>query len=534
MEPAAGAELCRHLAGPCDRVFDLAVVCLSRLSGSVLRGRPGNAKSRSRWEAAPRRPDVVRPPYVVEVTSCMAGFSPACATWNRAARVAIGAPSHPHTKSTFVGDCSDMIVSVYELRSRAGTQLHERAKSSCARHTTPAAPPESGRCRRPHRVTDACSPGSIAREERTVLGDEPLDPAELRPLGHGPPGRSMAPPARRMEQFDRCVEQHRLRVPRTDPAFPAGTAVAAGIPRCLEDAHGYLPGMERHRTLAAIVAAIVVVAVAVLVVDAFLTPRPTRIALYGDSLSMQSAQDFQFLAVESGKTTLLGGYGGIAPCDVLPRLDGDATSWHPDVAVLEFVGDDLTPCMRGYAAGTPAYYAKYPAGHHDGRPPAAQPRGIGGPDRRAARQRPGGQPERRTAQRHVQGGRLLDIGSALRGRRLVRPGERAVHLDPALPLFRAPVHRALGHERRPLPRRPALLPQRRHLDPGSIRRVFRVFVGGLPIRLGHAACGRQRLTRATERQAEAASSRDLSSPLSTLPVGLRGRASTKMNCRGTL
>jgi len=117
--------------------------------------------------------------------------------------------------------------------------------------------------------------------------------------------------------------------------------------------------MERHRTLAAVVAAIVVVAVAVLIVDAFLTPRPTRIALYGDSLSMQSAQDFQFLAVESGKTTLLGGYGGIAPCDVVPRLDGDAASWHPDVAVLEFVGDDLTPCMRGYAAGTPAYYAKY-------------------------------------------------------------------------------------------------------------------------------------------------------------------------------
>jgi hypothetical protein len=117
--------------------------------------------------------------------------------------------------------------------------------------------------------------------------------------------------------------------------------------------------MERHRGPAAIVAAIVVVVVAVLVVDALVTPRPTRIALYGDSLSMQSAQDFQFLAVESGKTTLLGGYNGLAPCDVLQRLDGDATSWHPDVAVLEFVGDNLTPCMKPYAVGTPAYYAKY-------------------------------------------------------------------------------------------------------------------------------------------------------------------------------
>jgi hypothetical protein len=74
---------------------------------------------------------------------------------------------------------------------------------------------------------------------------------------------------------------------------------------------------------------------------------------------MQAAQDFQFLAVESGKTTLLGAYNGLAPCDVLPRLDADAKSWHPDVAVLEFVGDNLTPCMRPYPVGTPAYYAKY-------------------------------------------------------------------------------------------------------------------------------------------------------------------------------
>ena len=108
-----------------------------------------------------------------------------------------------------------------------------------------------------------------------------------------------------------------------------------------------------------VVAAIVAVTVIVLVADAFLSARPTRIALYGDSLSMQAAQDFQFLAVESGKTTLLGAYNGQAPCDVLPRLESDATSWQPDVAVLEFVGDNLTPCMKPYAVGTPAYYAKY-------------------------------------------------------------------------------------------------------------------------------------------------------------------------------
>ena len=117
--------------------------------------------------------------------------------------------------------------------------------------------------------------------------------------------------------------------------------------------------MRRHPGIAALVAGIVAVSAIVLVVDHFVTSQPERIALYGDSLSMQAAQDFQFLAVESGDTTLLGAYNGLAPCDVLPRLAGDAASWRPNVAVLEFTGDDLTPCMKPYAVGTPAYYEKY-------------------------------------------------------------------------------------------------------------------------------------------------------------------------------
>ena len=117
--------------------------------------------------------------------------------------------------------------------------------------------------------------------------------------------------------------------------------------------------MQRHRGIAALVAGIVAVTAIVLVVDRFVSSTPERIALYGDSLSMQAAQDFQFLAVESGDTTLLGAYNGLAPCDVLPRLAGDAASWRTNTAVLEFTGDDLTPCMKPYAVGTPAYYAKY-------------------------------------------------------------------------------------------------------------------------------------------------------------------------------
>jgi hypothetical protein len=91
---------------------------------------------------------------------------------------------------------------------------------------------------------------------------------------------------------------------------------------------------------------------------------PPRIALYGDSLSMQSAQAFEFFAQQMGVPVLLGAYNGSAVCDVLPRLSRDATEWRPTVAVLQFSGNTFTSCMKGYAVGTPAYYEKY---EHDTR-----------------------------------------------------------------------------------------------------------------------------------------------------------------------
>ena len=90
-------------------------------------------------------------------------------------------------------------------------------------------------------------------------------------------------------------------------------------------------------------------------------PAPVRIALYGDSLSMQSAEDFDYMATVAGAQVLLGAHNGLAVCDVLPRIAQDVSSWNPTVALMQFSGDNFTPCMAGYALGTPAYYAKYRA-----------------------------------------------------------------------------------------------------------------------------------------------------------------------------
>jgi hypothetical protein len=86
---------------------------------------------------------------------------------------------------------------------------------------------------------------------------------------------------------------------------------------------------------------------------------PGRIALYGDSLGMQAAQDFSFMAALQDTVTLLRAVAGWAPCDELGEMAQDVTNWRPSVAVFEFSGNNLTPCMSGYTLSTSSYYTKY-------------------------------------------------------------------------------------------------------------------------------------------------------------------------------
>jgi hypothetical protein len=88
-------------------------------------------------------------------------------------------------------------------------------------------------------------------------------------------------------------------------------------------------------------------------------PGPPRIALFGDSLGMEAAPDFTYLAQAAGASTVVRTYGGLAVCDWLPTMASLAASWQPTAVVLEFSGDNFTPCMGGLALGTPQYYEKY-------------------------------------------------------------------------------------------------------------------------------------------------------------------------------
>jgi hypothetical protein len=74
--------------------------------------------------------------------------------------------------------------------------------------------------------------------------------------------------------------------------------------------------------------------------------RP-RVVLYGDSLSWEAAGGFQLeLSRVPRAKARASAVPGAAPCDLIPLVEKDLAD-PPDVAVLQFSGNNTTSCMRG-------------------------------------------------------------------------------------------------------------------------------------------------------------------------------------------
>jgi hypothetical protein len=73
------------------------------------------------------------------------------------------------------------------------------------------------------------------------------------------------------------------------------------------------------------------------------TPSKSRgpVLVYGDSLIEQASPYLR-------STDQVRAFGGTALCDWVDKMARAATVEQPSVMVVEFVGNDLTPCMQGY------------------------------------------------------------------------------------------------------------------------------------------------------------------------------------------
>jgi hypothetical protein len=86
---------------------------------------------------------------------------------------------------------------------------------------------------------------------------------------------------------------------------------------------------------------------------------PPRVALFGDSLAWEAQSYFSSLVRAAGGTALTYDGRGTALCDWLPRMRMVEARFVPEAVELEFSGNALTSCMKGYAPGSAAYYEKY-------------------------------------------------------------------------------------------------------------------------------------------------------------------------------
>jgi hypothetical protein len=68
---------------------------------------------------------------------------------------------------------------------------------------------------------------------------------------------------------------------------------------------------------------------------------PGPVLIYGDSLIEQASPYLQ-------STDQIRAFGGTALCDWVDKMARAASVEQPSVMVVEFVGNDVTPCMQGY------------------------------------------------------------------------------------------------------------------------------------------------------------------------------------------
>jgi hypothetical protein len=79
--------------------------------------------------------------------------------------------------------------------------------------------------------------------------------------------------------------------------------------------------------------------------------RPV-VVLYGDSLAWEARHVFEQALADQPVTVIARTFGGTAICDWHDEMAEDAATLQPGLVVIEFVGNNYTPCMRD-ADGAP-------------------------------------------------------------------------------------------------------------------------------------------------------------------------------------
>lgn len=120
--------------------------------------------------------------------------------------------------------------------------------------------------------------------------------------------------------------------------------------------------MSHSRTIAAI-AALVALFSTLLQVPASAGESPTnerlRVAVFGDSLIYESQDQIGFWMSLADIEVQFVTLGGLAPCDFIEVAERVAADFGPDVVIMNFTGNSLSPCMDAAVPLSAQYLDSY-------------------------------------------------------------------------------------------------------------------------------------------------------------------------------
>jgi hypothetical protein len=79
--------------------------------------------------------------------------------------------------------------------------------------------------------------------------------------------------------------------------------------------------------------------------------HPPRVAFFGDSIAVEANPHLGPLLAARGVDHTFAGFGGTATCDYLDEMRTAAEEEYPEVVVIQFTGNALTPCMLERTGG---------------------------------------------------------------------------------------------------------------------------------------------------------------------------------------
>lgn len=91
------------------------------------------------------------------------------------------------------------------------------------------------------------------------------------------------------------------------------------------------------------------------------TERVERVLVVGDSITQSAQEPITAALAAQGADVRILAWGGTAPCDWIDPVTTEVATFDPDVVLIEFAGNDLTPCIADTPRNHPDFINRYTA-----------------------------------------------------------------------------------------------------------------------------------------------------------------------------